>query len=191
MRNLMVGTKYFEHCGNLMIENLTNKYHCVLEFKQSGYWGPSNVVSGPVYSPAGEVVSHIEGKWDDQISQTLDSSHFRLLWRMNPFPKESQAYYGFTAFGITLNEMTPDLVGKLPPTDSRYRPDVRALENGDIDAAEAAKLRIEEMQRGRRKRGQDRQPRWFRQVGNEWVYAGGYWEARARGWKDQNIQPLW
>ncbi|KAF9454904.1 oxysterol binding protein [Macrolepiota fuliginosa MF-IS2] len=191
MRNLMVGTKYLEHCGDMIVENLTNKYHCVLEFKQSGYWGPSNVVSGPVYSPTGEVVSHIEGKWDDQISQTLDSSHFRLLWRVNPFPKETQDYYGFTAFGITLNELTPNLIGKLPPTDSRNRPDVRALENGDVDTAEAAKLRIEEMQRERRKHGQDQQPRWFKQVGDEWVYVGGYWEARARGWKNENIQALW
>lgn len=191
MRNVMVGTKYLEHCGHLTVENHTNNFRCVLEFKQNGYWGPSNVVSGPVYSSTGEVVSHIEGKWDDQVSQNLDSSHFRLLWRMNPFPKDAQEYYGFTAFGITLNEITSDMVGKLPPTDSRYRPDVRDLENGDVDAAEANKIKIEEMQRERRKHGQDRQPRWFKRVGNEWIYVGGYWEARARGWKDEQIQPLW
>jgi hypothetical protein len=191
MRNLVVGTKYLEHCGELVVENPTNKYRCVLEFKQTGYWGPSNVVSGSIYSPDGDIVSRLEGKWDDQISQTLDSSHFRLLWRMNPFPKDLQDYYGFTAFGITLNEITPNLVGYLPPTDSRYRPDVQALERGEVDAAEAAKHKVEEMQRERRKQGQDRQPRWFKQVGNEWVYAGGYWEARAHGWKGENILPLW
>jgi hypothetical protein len=187
----VVGTKYLEHCGQLTVESLSSKYSCVLEFKQNKYWGPSNVVSGPVYSPTGEIVSNIEGKWDDQITQTLDSSHFHLLWRMYPFPLDSQEYYGFTAFGITLNEITPDLVGYLPPTDSRYRPDVRALENGDINLAEASKLRLEELQRERRKNKQDRQPRWFKQVGDEWVYAGGYWEARANGWKDEHIEPLW
>jgi hypothetical protein len=110
---------------------------------------------------------------------------------MTPFPKHTHEYYGFTTFGITLNEITPDLVGRLPPTDSRNRPDVRALENGDLDTAEAEKFRIEEVQRERRKKGQDRQPRWFKLAGNEWVYAGGYWEARANGWKGDNIQPLW
>jgi len=191
MRNLIVGTKYFEHCGEMVVENHTNNYRCVVEFKQNGYWGPSNLVTGDIYSPAGDVVSRLEGKWDDQISQTFDSSHFRVLWRINPFPKETQDFYGFTAFGITLNEITPDMVGRLPPTDSRYRPDVQALERGDVDAAERGKNRIEEMQRERRKQGQDRRPRWFKQVGNEWIYTGEYWEARANGWKGESVRPLW
>lgn len=149
------------------------------------------MVSGDMYSSTGDVVSRLEGRWDDQISQTFDSSHFRVLWRINPFPKETQDFYGFTTFGITLNEMTPDMVGRLPPTDSRYRPDVQALERGDVDAAEGGKNRIEEMQRERRKQGQDRRPRWFKQVGNEWVYTGEYWEARANGWKGESVRPLW
>ncbi|CAH8551554.1 unnamed protein product [Schistosoma turkestanicum] len=39
----------------------------------------------------------------------------------------------------------------LPPTDSRYRPDVRLFELGHIDEAAAEKLRLEEKQRHRRK----------------------------------------
>ncbi|EEB95519.1 hypothetical protein MPER_05497 [Moniliophthora perniciosa FA553] len=100
-------------------------------------------------------------------------------------------YYGFTSFSITLNEITNDITGKLPPTDSRLRPDVRALEEGDLDTAEAEKSRVEEAQRDRRKRGTEPKPRWFKQQGEEWVYAGGYWEARARGWKGVDVKPLW
>lgn len=191
MRNLVVGTKYLEHSGKMTIENTHDHTRCVLDFKQNGYWGASNVVSGTVHEPSGEVVCHLEGKWDDQMAQTFDSSNFRILWRMTPFPKNSHEYYGFTSFGITLNELTSDIVGKLPPTDSRFRPDVRALENGDLEEAEDQKTRVEEMQRERRRQGQDRQSRWFRQEGDEWVYSGGYWEARARGWKGEDIHPLW
>ncbi|KAF8898512.1 Oxysterol-binding protein-domain-containing protein [Infundibulicybe gibba] len=191
MRNIMVGTKYLEHCGDLTIDNIRDGSRCVLEFKQTGYWGASNVVSGTVCLENGTVACQLEGKWDDQISQMLDTSHFRVLWRMHPFPKNTHEYYGFTSFGITLNEITSDIAGKLPPTDSRYRPDVRALENGDLDTAEGEKLRVEEVQRERRRRGEDRTPRWFKQVGGEWVYVGGYWEARQRGWKGEGIQPLW
>ncbi|KAG6845951.1 hypothetical protein H0H87_010999 [Tephrocybe sp. NHM501043] len=161
------------------------------EFKQNGYWGPSNVVSGIVYGPSGEVVMHLEGKWDDQMTQTLDSSNFRILWRSTPFPKNTHEFYGFTYFGITLNELTDDLVGKIPPTDSRFRPDVRALEDGHVDIAEEQKVRVEEMQRERRKQGKDRRARWFYQDGDEWTYAGGYWEARERGWEGEVIQSLW
>ncbi|KAG6842480.1 hypothetical protein C0991_000006 [Blastosporella zonata] len=191
MRNLMVGTKYLEHTGKMTIENTHDQTRCVLEFKQNGYWGASNVVSGTVYESSGEVAMHLEGKWDDQMTQTLDSSNFRILWRSTPFPKETHEFYGFTSFGITLNELTSDLVDNLPPTDSRYRPDVRALEEGHVDIAEEQKVRVEELQRERRREGKDRRPRWFHQEGNEWTYSGGYWEARERGWKGENIQPLW
>jgi hypothetical protein len=39
------------------------------------------------------------------------------------------------------------LKGKLPPTDSRLRPDQRHLENGEYDAANFEKLRLEQKQR--------------------------------------------
>ncbi|KAF5382908.1 hypothetical protein D9757_006329 [Collybiopsis confluens] len=191
MRNLMVGTKYLEHVGVMTVENSNDRHRCVLEFKQSGYWGSSNVVSGQVYDASGTVISRLEGKWDEHLSQAVDSSHFTLLWRAHPWPKQTHDYYGFTSFGMTLNEITPDIVGKLPVTDSRYRPDVRALEEGGLDKAEAEKIRVEEMQRARRREGKETQPRWFRLEGGEWTYAGGYWEARAKGWKGTNITPFW
>lgn len=191
MRNLMMGTKYLEHCGKMTIENTTNGATCVLDFKQSGYWGASNEVSGIILSPSRDVTARIEGKWDEQVAQALDSSYLHVLWRITPFPKESPQYYGFTAFGMTLNEITSDLEGRLPPTDSRFRPDVRALEHGNGDEAEAQKIRVEEMQRDRRRRGINRTPRWFKQDGDEWTYVGGYWEARAKGWKDIPVEPLW
>ncbi|TFY59438.1 hypothetical protein EVJ58_g5773 [Rhodofomes roseus] len=189
MRNLMMGTKYLEHCGKLIIEHTASGGKCVLDFKEGGYWGPANQVSGAVVSPNGKTQAHLEGKWDEQMAQKLDSSHLRVLWRITPFPKKAPEFYGFTTFGITLNEITPDLEGRLPPTDSRFRTDVRALEEGDIDSAEEEKKRIEEMQRDRRKCGGEAKPKWFKQQGDEWVYVGGYWEQRERGWKD--IQPLW
>ncbi|KAJ6509279.1 oxysterol binding protein [Mycena vitilis] len=191
MRNLMVGTKYLEHVGKMTIENTHTHARCVVEFKPSGYWGASNVVSGTLHSPSGDVVTQLEGKWDEQMSQTLDGSTFRILWKISPYPKDTHEYYGFTSFGITLNEITSDIDGKLPPTDSRRRPDVRALENGNLDVAEEEKTRVEEAQRERRRNGQDVQPRWFKQVGDEWQYTGGYWEARAQGWKAAGVRALW
>lgn len=189
----MVGTKYFEHCGQMVIENTTTAERCVVEFKQNGYWGPANVVSGTIFDKDESTVGQLDGKWDDQMHQVLDSSGSRLqvLWKMTPFPKNAPECYGFTNYGITLNEITKDLDNKLPPTDSRYRPDVRALENGELDLAESEKLRVEQMQRDRRNRGQEREPRWFRQMGDEWEYVGGYWEARAKGWMRDPIAPLW
>jgi hypothetical protein len=189
----MVGNKYLEHVGKLTIENVRDRTTCTLDFKQSGYWGPSNLVSGVVTSPNGDILTELEGKWDENFAQKLDSATLRMLWRAAPFPKVFQEQYGFTQFTMTLNEITPDLKGKLPPTDSRLRPDVRALEEGHLDDAEAYKLKIEEGQRERRRAGANAEPRWFKyiEVDDDWEYVGGYWEARAKGWKDTSISSLW
>jgi hypothetical protein len=193
VRNLMMGTKYLEHCGKMTIENTTSGGRCVLDFQQGGYWVASNVVSGAVYAASGDLVAELEGKWDDQIVQKVDSNNLRILWRATPFLRNASEYYGLTSFGITLNEITSDLVGMLPPTDSRFRTDVRALEEGDMETAESEKNRIEEMQRERRRQNAEVTPRWFKLVGDKWVYQGGYWERRASGWKGKGkkVNGLW
>ncbi|KAF8273796.1 Oxysterol-binding protein-domain-containing protein [Lactarius quietus] len=189
MRNLMMGTKYLEHTGKMTIENVSTGARCVVEFRESGYWGVPNQVYGAVYSPTGDIETTLEGKWDEVLARKLGPNHLQILWRMTPFPKNTLDLYGFTSWGIMLNEILPGMEGKHPPTDSRYRPDVRALEEGYIERAEAEKERLEELQRERRRLGKEREPQWFRQEGDEWVYAGGYWEQRAKGWKA--VDPLW
>jgi hypothetical protein len=189
-RNLMMGTKYLEHIGEMVIQNTTTGTRCALEFQEAGYWSPPNVIKGTLHVPSGKQEAALEGKWDEQLARKLDESHLQVLWRIAPFPKNSRELYGFTSFGITLHEITPDLADKLPPTDSRLRTDVTALENGDLDRAETEKNRIEEAQRERRRAGKEAEPRWFKKIGAEdWEYAGGYWEQRAAGW--QGIEPLW
>ena len=82
-------------------------------------------------------------------------------------------------------------MNNLPPTDSRLRPDQRALENGDVRLAESEKLRVEEAQRERRRQGRDRKPRWFRKdTKGEWIYNGGYWEQREVHWTEPS-DVLW
>lgn len=41
-------------------------------------------------------------------------------------------FYAFSTFAMQLNELEKHMEGVLPPTDSRLRPDIRAMENGDI-----------------------------------------------------------
>jgi len=51
-----------------------------------------------------------------------------------------------------LNNLTPELKKKIAPTDCRFRPDQRALENGDLTVANSEKHRLEEKQRDSRKK---------------------------------------
>lgn len=46
--------------------------------------------------------------------------------------------YSFTSFAMQLNELHTEMEASLPRTDCRLRPDIRAMENGDIGNAPAA-----------------------------------------------------
>jgi len=146
-------------------------------------------VAGTIMNARSKVEAKLEGKWNEALALVTGPQSLRMLWRANQFPSDALDYYGFTEFTASLNEITPDLEGRLPPTDSRLRPDQRALEDGDVQTAEEEKQRVEDMQRERRRRGADVQPRWFTKQGEEWVYAGGYWEEREKGW--ENAPHLW
>ena len=38
--------------------------------------------------------------------------------------------FHFSSWALHLNELTPELLAKLPPTDDRLRPDMRLFEHG-------------------------------------------------------------
>lgn len=59
--------------------------------------------------------------------------------------------YGFSKFALQLNYFPSWLKNVIPPTDTRRRPDQRALENGDMKLANTEKNRLEEKQRAIRR----------------------------------------
>jgi hypothetical protein len=120
----------------------------------------------------------------------------KTIWRMGAMPEDAHIYYGFTRFAIELNELTEGSKEELPPTDTRFRPDQRCLENGLIEKAELEKHRIEERQRARRKKlesqGQHHEPMWFVNKDNEWLFNNNYWPKRENlGFKNMNLLQLW
>lgn len=44
---------------------------------------------------------------------------------------------------MAVNQTSDALSKKLPPTDSRFRPDLRLWESADLKNAEAAKVKVE------------------------------------------------
>ncbi|XP_053098942.1 oxysterol-binding protein-related protein 1 isoform X3 [Hemicordylus capensis] len=117
-----------------------------------------------------------------------------LLWRIAPRPSNSTQMYNFTTFAMALNELDQEMETVIPKTDCRLRPDIRAMENGDIDVASEEKKRLEEKQRAARKNRSKSEedwktsqpvaqtPRWFHQGpnpyigGHDWIYSGNYWD---------------
>ncbi|KAM7253323.1 hypothetical protein ACFE04_025941 [Oxalis oulophora] len=193
--NLILGKLYCDHYGTMRIEG-NRDYSCKLKFKEQSIIDRNpHQVHGIVENKHDKTVATLFGKWDEGMhyvsgdcsgkGKGLDLSQARRLWkRSNPPPFPTR--YNFTRFAITLNELTPGLKEKLPPTDSRLRPDQRYLENGEYEMANAEKLRLEQRQRQARKMQESGwKPRWFAmdKERSTYQYSGGYWEAREkRAW---------
>lgn len=129
------------------------------------------------------------------VDDSLPTHHFSTynlnipdqvsLWRVTPRPEYSDSYFSFTMFSMCLNELHDDMLHTLPPTDSRLRPDVRILEEGNIDLAGMEKNRLEEKQRyARRERKKNKEewtPVWFQYGINpitnkeDWLFKEDYW----------------
>ncbi|KAL8171264.1 LOW QUALITY PROTEIN: hypothetical protein V2J09_023068 [Rumex salicifolius] len=157
-----------------------------------------------------DILHYVDGEHLKKGTGTNSRPH--LLWRANKLPKY-RSRYNLTRFAFTLNEITPDIkardrsqnplffsrsfikthatilcfilliIDKLPPTDSRLRPDQRHLENGEYELANSEKLRLEERQREARKiQEKGWKPKWFvKDKDGKYNYRGGYWEAREQG----------
>uniref|UniRef100_A0A3Q3MBM6 Oxysterol-binding protein n=1 Tax=Mastacembelus armatus TaxID=205130 RepID=A0A3Q3MBM6_9TELE len=156
----------------------------------SGTWDDKMESAKIIQSSRGG--SGSEGK-QKTVYQTLSP---KLLWKKYPLPENAENMYYFSALALTLNEPEEE-VGL---TDSRLRPDQRLMEEGRWDEANSEKQRLEEKQRAVRRRREAEasdaldegreyegyQPLWFHQrrdsVTGEtnFVYKGGYWEAKER-----------
>ncbi|KAG9143156.1 hypothetical protein Leryth_021362 [Lithospermum erythrorhizon] len=167
--NLILGKIYCVHHGTMLIGG--NRQHsCNLKFKEQSLLDRNpQQVHGFVEDVTGKKVATLFGKWNESMyyirgegsSKMKDMSNAQLLWKRD-HPPVNLTRYNLTSFAITLNELTPGLKEKLPPTDSRLRPDQRHLENGEYDKANAEKLRLETRQRMSRKLQEDGwKPKWF------------------------------
>ncbi|XP_052201872.1 oxysterol-binding protein-related protein 1C-like isoform X2 [Diospyros lotus] len=191
--NLILGKLYCDHYGTMRIQGNRN-FSCKLKFKEQSIIDRNpHQVQGMVQDRNGKIVATLFGKWDERVhfmngdcsgkGKGPELAESRLLWSRSK-PPTYPTKYNLTRFAITLNELTPGLKEKLPPTDSRLRPDQRCLENGEYDKANSEKLRLEQRQRqARRMQESGWKPGWFRKDkgSDTYRYTGGYWEAREKG----------
>ncbi|KAJ5124685.1 uncharacterized protein N7515_008510 [Penicillium bovifimosum] len=196
LRNIIAGEKYVEPVGELAITNESTGHRSISTFKAGGMFsGRSEEVTTRAVDANNHPLSlGLTGSWPASLSLTRDGNPTTTIWSAGPLVPSAPKHYGLTAFAAALNEITPIEENRLPPTDSRLRPDQRALEDGDLDRAEEVKVRLEEGQRARRREmenaGESWVPRWFTRIDGDsdgevaWRLKGGkdgYWEERAKG----------
>ncbi|KAJ1938612.1 hypothetical protein FBU59_004387, partial [Linderina macrospora] len=118
-----------------------------------------------------------------------------VLWKVNPRKEERNSYH-LTTFAMSLNDKPAELEPYLCPTDSRFRPDQRAMETGEYEMADREKSRLENKQRATRRRREQGElaqwkPRWFvKDVDSDsgesfWRFNDEYWTEREVAAKKQ------
>ncbi|KAF1947546.1 oxysterol binding protein 1 [Clathrospora elynae] len=220
---IITGNPVVDNYGPMEIRNWTTGEVCHIEFKARG-WKASSAfqVVGKVLDAEGRVRWSVGGRWNDKIyarftpgyedadieksgkSSKHDDNKAFLVWQANERP--TGIPFNLTPFGVTLNDIPDKLRPIVAPTDTRLRPDQRAMEDGEYDLAATEKNRVEEKQRAtRRKReenGEEFVPRWFSKskcetTGEEyWVFNHEYWKTRDRvakgeiAWQDARVEDI-
>lgn len=195
LRNIIAGEKYVEPVGEMSVLNETTGHKTVSTFKAGGVFSgrSEDVATKTLDSQGDDVPTGLSGTWTNSLQLTKNgSSTGGSIWTAGPLVPHASKHYGLTSFAATLNQVTAIEDSKIPSTDSRLRPDQRALEDGDFDHAEDVKVKLEEGQRARRREmeaaGENWEPRWFTRVTDDgevvWRLRNGrdgYWEERERG----------
>ncbi|KAM3177189.1 hypothetical protein ACTXT7_005000 [Hymenolepis weldensis] len=212
---LSPNVRLVDHNGDMVIHS-SNGVISNIHFSKTNTKKPNvnRNVCGTITPPDGsaEPSRLVYGQWDKLLVARDENNEDRCIWRAYPMPMNAQLFYGFTQFAIELNEQpAQDAVssGHLPITDSRQRPDIRLLELGRVEEAEAENKRMEDDQRRRQKNNNSKdldginvwKPLWFTRRpkamragdgGSNYEFNSAYWRYHdLGGFKDLNLPVLW
>jgi hypothetical protein len=210
---IITGSPTVDNYGPMEVKNWTTGEVCLIDFKPRG-WKASSAyqLSGRVNDANGQTRFSIGGRWNNKIyarftpgyeatveepksgaaihhrGSVSDPNQAFLVWEANARP--TGIPFNLTPFVVTLNDNDEKLVPWLAPTDTRLRPDQRAMEDGKYDFAATEKNRVEEKQRAKRRereeKGEEFVPQWFVKKKCEitgesyWGFTGKYWAERAK-----------
>lgn len=213
---IIVGNPTVDNYGLMEVKNHTTGDSIIVDMKQRG-WKASSAyqLAGHSVDKNGKPQWAMGGRWNSKIfakkinSSTVPDKGRRnslleeqpkissddpfsglkfLVWQVASRP---QVPFNLTAFATSLNNPDPKIVEWVAPTDTRLRPDQRAMEEGRYDEAGDEKHRVEEKQRAAKRardaKKQAYKPNWFSKKvhpvtgDNYWEFKGTYWKLRGEG----------
>ncbi|KAM0461870.1 hypothetical protein ACHAO4_001058 [Trichoderma viride] len=222
---IITGNPTVENHGTMEIKNWTTGETASVEFLRRK-WSASSAyrIAGKVKDASGQVRMSLGGRWNSRLYARLtpgyeaavgepstengdivhrgsiaDPSRAYLIWQANERP--TGIPFNLTPFVLTFNHIDDNLRQWIAPTDSRLRPDQRAMEEGEYDFAANEKNRLEENQRARRRAREATNgkfvSKWFEEVicqitGEEyWNFNGNYWTQREKAGPDGDYEAAW
>ena len=193
--NLIIGKTYIDQYGESKCINHKTGEKVNITFHRKG-WKDATYgnVTGKAFDSKGIEAYSISGKWTDSLIASNAKETF-LIWKGTPRDADWDKYYCYSHFTMQLNYLPESLKSVIPISDTRLRPDQRALENGNLKLASSEKIRLEEKQREARKilaaKKKEYKALYFDPVYHEithetyYKFNGKYWKDReTKNWKE-------
>ena len=198
MKGLMKPPLYNDYSGTTVIQNTTDtSFRCEIKFIEEG-WTPDSLgnFEGTVFKDYETVVYLLKGNWKKEIYMTDPEGENRVdlltLDENQEYLKNNVDSYVIPEYTCRLNQLTPELEKILPKNDSRFRMDMRLLEEKvETDEAQSYKQRYEEKQR-KELCTEDHKILFFNEMSSPetedkyYIPNGKYWEYRKEGKLSQN-----
>ena len=151
-KGLLKPPLYVDYYGDVVIQNITSPdYRCELKFIEEG-WTPDSLgqFEGTIYNKD-KIIYLLNGNWKNNIYMTdPDGNNKKILLQLDEslsYLKNTSECYYLPEFTCDLNNLTEELKESLPLNDSRFKKDMRLLEEGNIEGAQTYKEKYEEKQR--------------------------------------------
>lgn len=171
IENIIGGNVYVENYGDMNFTNLTTHETGVLSLNKSDPNNKNehskNNAMGYIKNSKGKIVYNIIGRLDRFLKIVeIETQKQIFIWE---YKKEvellSQNQYFFDDFALQLNYLNKNLLQSIASTDSRLRPDVRALEYLDYKVCHSEKKRLEEKEKKLKHELEENneiwKPKWF------------------------------
>lgn len=205
-KGLVYGTPHYDFVGKITIEDIHKKtdndkqstdcYYTELEFLDESK-RKLGEVEGKIFRNK-DVVYTLKGNWKEGLWLYSKDGKERLkeIWKIDseePFivNKDTINNYLLSTYSNNLNYLPDGLKHELPVSDSRFRPDQRQLELGNIEKGEELKKLLEEKQRRRAKYMESNKlvykPMYFEVAGDE---SGSFYVPVRDYWKDRQEKRL-
>ena len=197
IKGLIIGDIDIEYTNDIIIQCLNNEeFKSVIKFQEN----KENNFIGKVYKN-NEILYIIKGNYRKFIYFTDNNEQNKInLININEeifYENNKDKDYFIPSFSYNLNYLTENLENVLPPTDSRFRPDLREYENGNSSIAEEInKILLKKDEEKIKNLNNEKklyQPVYFKEIFNQnindyfYQYKGDYWEDRKnKNWKGLN-----
>ncbi|CXI42093.1 oxysterol-binding protein, putative [Plasmodium berghei] len=171
---------YIAYVKNLKKENYDTCFFNEDGTENSHYFNRNNL---------NEFINNFDWKFYEDNINNLNAI---CVWKAQEKPKNNELYYGFNNMTMELNEISPEYDrskgASIACTDSRFRPDQRNYENGNIEIAMNEKHRLENKQRINAKKftkNNPYKPKWFTKNKDPiykdkeiYLFNNTYWETK-------------